>query len=147
MTYEGLHKFHTSSLKSRNAGEVQRSSDGHMEPAAFSGSWALARSLPGDQTATFEIASADRRRAAGLASDKRSTENQLDQRARKNATQRRFVTRRHFWPTRPSWYQKATLRFSKCHCRATPSPRKPLASLMEKAQRSDKNPQRATLSH
>ena len=54
--------------------------------------------MPQDQAATFETASADRLREAGLASDKRShavtTENQLDQRALTNASQLRLVTRR-----------------------------------------------------
>ena len=44
------------------------SSFGHMEPVAFLAVWHLRRSLPGDQAATFEIASADHCRAAGLAS-------------------------------------------------------------------------------
>ena len=52
--------------------------------------------MPGDQAATFEIASADCLRAAGMASDKRldvvTTENQVDQRACTNALQSRLVT-------------------------------------------------------
>ena len=64
--------FHANCSKSRNAGEIQMSRFGHMEPVGFSDSLALARSMPGDQAATCELASADRSRAAGLASGKRS---------------------------------------------------------------------------
>ena len=110
---------------------------------SFSGSLALARSMPGYQAATFEIASTDR--AAGLASDTRShvvTENQLDQRACATAFQARLVTRREsdssvcqsgldIDPRAHRSIRKTTLRFPKAsveplratesHCRATPN--------------------------
>ena len=86
---------HASCFKSRNAGsDVELRTHGAR---SFSGSLALARSMPGDQAAALEIASADLRRAAGLASDKRShvvkTENQLDQRVWTHASQSLLVTR------------------------------------------------------
>ena len=55
--------FHTSCFKFRNAGEVQMSSFGHMEPVAIL-AWHLQGRCVETWRQTFEVASGDCRRAA-----------------------------------------------------------------------------------